>query len=802
MNLDDAIQHAWNGRAILFTGAGFSRGATNLRGGSFKTSRQLAKYLATKAGLPPSTDLEDAAEEFVAINGEDALVAELQQDFTAKQVLHAHLQVARVPWKRIYTTNYDNVAETAYSGEGRTITSVTLSDHIQDVPRDNTLCVHLNGYVGRVNRDTVLSEIKLTDTSYLTASILDSSWTVLFRQDLESAQAVFFVGYSASDLDIRRILWEHEALKKKCFFFLGVAPDPSTARRVARFGAILKHETQEFAKQLASNEASARAPEKSGPVSYCVQKYDVQPTSSNLEDRFIFDLLLFGEVREDFVWKTVHRGEEYCLPRVAANIALQQIEAGKQAIFLHSELGNGKTIALEILKCKAEEAQYSVYTIAKQADSLYEELEQAFSTATKKIFVIDNYPDWLDALRFFGTHAPQKSSLVLSARTAAHDVLVDRAVELLRTGNLGEIEIDRLGPDELDWVIQYFNRYGLWGSSAAWSFSKKRDYLTRVCGAQWHAILIKLFESPQIQSRLEGLFEKLRKQQNYSDVIVAILILTVIGYPPSSDSVVDLCGQTVLDTGFRRDPVIRDLIDFSRDEIRLKSSVAAQFIIQRIVDPNSTLKSLTSLAKAADRSAHASRYYFGILKTLMRYSSLQQLLPERDRGRATLTYYESIKDLSQAKTQPLFWLQYAIACLVIEEFERAEKYFRTAYSFAETRDYWDSFQIDNHFARFLLTRAISLGDASTCMAAFRNARKLIHDQIERERLYYPYRVASLYADFYERFASVLSPPNREEIKRAAKHICERIQKLPQERQQQRYVVECFEKLQKVLESKT
>lgn len=154
----------------------------------------------------------------------------------------------------------------------------------------------------------------------------------------------------------------------------------------------------------------------------------------------------------------------------------------------------------------------------------------------------------------------------------------------------------------------------------------------------------------------------------------------------------------------------------------------------------------------------------------------------------------------------MFWLQYAIASLVdaekTEEFERAEKYFKTAYSLAEGRDFWDSFQIDNYYARFLLTRAVSLGDASTCMAAFRDARKLIHNQIERERLHYGYRVAALYADFYEKFEPVLQPQHKEEIKRAAKHVCERIEKLPPWRQDQRYVHTCWERLQKILESAT
>jgi hypothetical protein len=800
MDLEEAIRHAWSGRAVLFTGAGFSRGAINLRGEPFKNGAQLADHFAKKAGLSESVGLEDAAEEFLATHGPDTLMAELQAEFKAKQILPVHQRLAKAPWKRIYTTNYDDVIEIAYSANGKSLTPVTLSDNIRDIPKDVTLCVHLNGYVDRLTRETVSSEIKLTDTSYLTSSIAESPWSIFFRQDLESAQAVFFVGYSIWDLDIRRILFEHDSLKSKTFFVLGATPDPVIARRVVRFGSLPKLDAERFTSQLVTSEVSQ---EESSPIPYCVQKYDVQPPSKKLGDGSIFDLLLFGHLREDFVWNTVHVGDRYCLVRNAVNVALKQIDDGASAIVLHSDLGNGKTVALEVLKCMAAEKQYIVYTVTKQAESLYEELEQAFSATGKKIFVIDNYPDWLDVLEFFGNHAPDKTTLVLSARTATNDVLVDRAMELLRTGTLREIGVDKLGTDELEWIIKYFNDFGLWGDLAAWSQPKKLDYLARVCGAQWHAILIKLLESPQIETRLKSLFETLRQQKQHAEVIVSILILTVIGETPSPNTLIDLCGQTVLETSFRRDPVIRNLIDFGTNDIRMKSSVAGEFMLQRIVDPNLTVRSLVSLAKAADKAASASRYYYSILKTLMRYGSLQALLPEKHRRLTTLSYYESIKGLNHAKRHPLFWLQYAIAALVdaekTDEFERAEKYFKTAYSLAGGLDFWDSFQIDNHYARFLLTRAISLGDVSTCMGAFREARQLIHNQIERERLRYGYRVATLYADFYDKFEPVLRPQQKEEIKRAAQHVCERIEKLPLERQNQKYVHTCWEQLQKILE---
>jgi hypothetical protein len=798
MELKEAIQLAWNGRAVLFAGAGFSSTAINLRGETFKNGSQLAAHFAKKTGLPDSTGLEDAAEEFLTHHGSNAMMDELKQEFSAKQVSPSHVQIAKVPWRRIYTTNYDNVIETACSQSGRPVFSTTLSDDIRAAPKDRMLCVHLNGYIDRLSRDTVTAEIKLTDTSYLTATIVSSPWSTLFRQDLTSAQAVFFIGYSVWDLDIRRLLFEHEGLRNKSFFALGANPNPTIARRVIRFGTLLPDDTQEIAGQFAANANSAHDSAHAAPIPFNVQQYAVQPSGTKWEDRFIFELFLYGKLHDEFLWRSVHDNVRYCLFRSTLNIALTHIEAGRRVIILHSDLGNGKTVALEALKSIAASQHNNIYTIVNQSESLYEELEYALSTPGNKLFVIDNYPEALNVLEFFGTHQPEHTTLVLSARTAANDLLIDRAAELLRTGDIAELELDRLNTDELNWLSECFNEYGLWGNLAGWSQPRKIDYLQRICHAEWHAILIKLLESPHIQAKLEKLFEGLRGQNNYSDVITSILILAVLGYNPTPERLVDLCGHAVLESGFKRDPVIREIIDFDKNQISLKSSVAGQFILQRIVDPNATIKSMAALAKLTDKSAYASPYYFNILKSLMRHTNVQSLLPENSRGRATLAYYESIKELEHAKGNPLFWLQYAIACLVIEEFERAEKYFQTAYSFGKSRDYWDTFQIDNHYARFLLTRAISLNDISTCMTAFRSARAIIHNQIERERLHYPYRVASLYSDFYARFASRLKMQNKDEIKRAAKHVCERIEKLPPIRQEHPDIRDCFAKLERVL----
>jgi hypothetical protein len=268
-------------------------------------------------------------------------------------------------------------------------------------------------------------------------------------------------------------------------------------------------------------------------------------------------------------------------------------------------------------------------------------------------------------------------------------------------------------------------------------------------------------------------------------------------YEPSVNLLLALLGQGILEKEFRDDASVREVIDTSSGRIRLRSSVAGQFILTNFADPNALILLLMRMAKAADMNARNDEYYLGLLRDLTRFSGLQHIFPEKDRSVACIRYYESIKSLYHTRQHPLFWLQYAIACTVFEEFDRAKTYFNTAYAFAQASDF-NAFQIDNHYARFLLMRAIRSKDPGNCMNSFREARKFIFEQIETERRYYPFRVAKIIAEFYDTFAGLLSDADKKEIAAAAKHVLSRIEALPSELQGQRYVIDCRKAMQHVL----
>jgi hypothetical protein len=178
----------------------------------------------------------------------------------------------------------------------------------------------------------------------------------------------------------------------------------------------------------------------------------------------------------------------------------------------------------------------------------------------------------------------------------------------------------------------------------------------------------------------------------------------------------------------------------------------------------------------------------------MRFSNIEGLVPEAKKKEVIFRYYEAMRTLSSARTNPLFWLQYAIAANVFEAFDRADFNFKNAYSYAAKTNF-DTYQVDNHFANFLLKRASRLRKAVNYMEDFRAARKIVEIQMKQEsKLDFPFRVARLYFDFAQGLGDVLSVDERAEVGRAASAVVKQIDGLPAGLKSRYDVKECARQL--------
>jgi len=204
MDIAEAFRHALDGDAVLFVGAGFSLGAINRRNEQFPLSNDLSKLLMSAIGETEVVPLQIASELYMGRKGRVGLIDFLNQQLGVREIAAYHKVFGQPSWRRIYTTNYDEVFETAARQVGRQVRSLILAPRLPTPERGQIDCIHINGFLPWANAENLDSMLVLSETAYLTTRFLESPWALLLRSDIEAARAVIFAGYSLADLDISR----------------------------------------------------------------------------------------------------------------------------------------------------------------------------------------------------------------------------------------------------------------------------------------------------------------------------------------------------------------------------------------------------------------------------------------------------------------------------------------------------------------------------------------------------------------------------------------------------------------------
>lgn len=464
MTFEEALRVAWNGNAIAFLGSGFSKGAKNTRGEDFKSSEEFRVSLNNASSGPSDGNLGDAAEAFRSTLGDFALVDELIKEFSAGAVADHHRTIASIPWRRVYTTNYDNVFETSAKASQVRVLPVTLKIDPYAARDDGLQYVHLNGAIEGLAPEDLDTILKLTDTSYVTSSIAQSPWAITFRNDMRLADAVFYFGYSLFDLDIKRIIYESPDLSRKSFFILGENPTALTKQRIHRYGTLIESNVDSVALQFPALKPAAGQPRPD----HFESLLEIKPSSTNeaLRDQDVFDLYELGSVRRELVHQSIAEGGQYFLERAAVAQVLNLIQAGTCAVALTSSIGNGKTLILEGLAYRAIEKGYRVFITSEPSAKAAIEFERVAKLDEPALLLVDDYPAWQRELRSYGLCRKGNARVVVTARDTTHDVLFEKLESDLGVPSVPEVRIDKLDGNEIEWVVSTLTNYGLWGDLA------------------------------------------------------------------------------------------------------------------------------------------------------------------------------------------------------------------------------------------------------------------------------------------------------------------------------------------------
>ena len=773
MILEEAIKYALNGEAILFLGAGFSIGGTSKKG-KLKVGADLSHAICRELGIPESDNLTISSSRYLYDDSCKRSLSEfiifLQDELECVNTSEVQDTITKLPWKRIYTTNYDNAVEVSGKKQGIERSSITITNVRYEQGRNlEQAIIHINGYVNRLNERTFFEEFKITDDNYNRDGLLQSSWKQLFETDLIREKAIVFIGYSLQyDQELVRCI-ANLNIKNKCLFIDVSDIKGDNEFKIRQYGELYKIGADGFAKEIEAIISTYR-PQKQVIELMGFEKRDM--LSYFCEEHFssvdVVNLLVKGKLEIKYI-----RQEGYCIQRKERADAVSRELENHKVVILQSKLGNGKSIFLECLASRLLE-KYNVYFV-KNIDNYIEDIQIIQSVPeTVNVLLVDDYGYYIKLIQELGKNFPDNLKLVLTCRTAINMNLYYDMIDKYgyNEEDIYIEDIDEMTDKEVKELVKLFNINRLWGEFDTLSTFQKEKKIKRGYGANISQVFYLLMNSEPIREKIEDVMRVLDRKLALKDFVMVQSINSLCRLKLSYS---DICQFVHISDSLLRsynmDQNIREIVDVEKHQFIISSSIFAQYLVRKKSINNEMIEMLEKIFKECSyndvwlkKYAVQRRYLVSRSNIKLIFSGNKSLNAEEERK--VFSYYDSIKNFPTATDNPFFWLQFGITSLNLKEYDIAKIHFENAYANVNKMEDFDTYQIDTHYARLLLCYEMKTNrnNKDSAMLNFQDAHKLLYENRDTGvKLNYVLKQTSLYKDYYEQYKTIMSDEDRSEF---------------------------------------
>ncbi len=769
------------GTSILFLGAGFSAEAKNFSDVAIKDVEGLKKLFLDEIGESvDGYDLDSAAEEYVRYHGEkghEKITEVLHKNFRAKKYTNEQRLIVCQPWYRIYTTNYDDVIENICAEQKKQITTKEISDPVSEPIPGTTQLIHVYGNITRVSADEFKKTFMLTESQRDNSPFIRSPWMRRFHDDLLTSRSVVFVGFSLNDIDIRRLLGTlpREVLTKVHFVEKPSARKP-VLNRMNKYGTAHPIGLDAFAAHLGVKRTGAPVRQYAAmPMSLRELNFSQQLTSP-VSSKDVESLMISGDIDLSKIAQADISGEPGSYTISRSKLAYRRAfnnASGDRPILVHSDIGNGKTVFAHQIAYQFSQKNFRVFRVEREPEHIGDILSFVQLLGEPALLIFD------DVMRFSSLpeaiiRMNRRDIIVLAT---VRSIVVDTAKERVRArlGNTTSIEIDLNSPqrDECERIVSYLDQNGLLGSNASWSEREKIDFVQNRCGGQLRDIILSLYETGSLHARVSALLQNIQRlDKGAADVIGLGALLSysdfsnMVQFSIVSDLVEYNHGIEVLRQELSENE-LSSLVRLDTGDVLIRSPALAFFILTRVFN----IETILGLVKRT--LFNIEKYYcddddfIKLGKNLLKFSLYGPMLKNKRDNSFIERFYDDCRTLRFACDDPLFWVQRSICNMHHKQFPISYRFVETAYALAKKMRRYDTYQIDNHRARLMLTQSLEEG-VSEDGHREQEAMSLLSSVLHRkdDDLYHPLSVMRLYAGIVDKWRDELTPMQKTALKKA------------------------------------
>lgn len=808
---NSALSYARAGDAVFILGSGFSIDAINTLGLPLLSGNSLAKELAKCVELDEDTPLDLVSQEYIDQIGEKSLSKYIKDRYEVTDYSEYYNVFAKINELKVYTTNYDNLVEFVCQNNAKKIKSYTLLRRLNNCNKKN-MVMHLNGSIEEIT-DELPEGFNLTHLSYNNLPLYESPWYPYLIDELRSTRAIFIIGLSfKSDLDLRRLIYSEE-ISNKCFIIQTSKISDNDLKFLSKYGHVITCGVKKFCEDLNSVEPVFQERRISSYRFKSFSQIKLSHSYNELTDKEMYNMFFLGELKNNTFKKNEKDNFIYLINREYLFDAISLIKEGK-SIIVHSDLGNGKTVFLQQIIYNLSDYKF-FSLISNNNEKIIKEIELLCESKEKIIIVIDPYNLFLEELKKFKDFDLSNIQFILSARTAMHenfcDLLYEIADQMEGTDfSANPINLNTLSQNEQEELCDIITRFGFWGEDANLSKEQKVELVSRKLNSKLQSVLLYLFNEGQIKEKFVNILSEVVSD----DLVMKILILSFINEIlelkfDSSDFNIIFNRNNIDRVIRRRKEMLGELIDYNYNRIRVKSSIISKALIgSKIITKEILIETLLLVTNKLNQLYEGNSKYRNALINLSSASYLSFIFDYTLDSKVLIKYYEKIKENKFNKNNLFFWEQYAITCVNIKEFSRAKIYFQTSYSLAKKRGRdFSTFQIDNHYARYLLENQLYSRNHETAYSNFVEAHQLltkiyVYEDAMNSR-YYQFRVANAYKEYYDVFFKTFSEEEKEGFIKRCEEMNHKLQvyiKNNSLQEHRKYILDCKKNLKYILET--
>jgi hypothetical protein len=664
------------------------------------------------------------------------LVTHLINRLTHCNPSNSHYLVMRLPWRAIFTTNFDDVAERSLKEFNPLI--VTPGFDVMNLSADRRPLYYLHGRALDFIEAVTDPRLVLSETNYLEIKEKNRNLYSALINEVHAASRIFFIGYPIHDAEIATRLFAIDGLREKSIVICGPSEKAVTLNRLKKFGEIFPIGVDNLAARLP---APSTIPTKKRDLHLLRFVDFVEPTPANTEidSGNVVHLLLSGEFDYGAFacqQRQRHQRPEYCVPRTR-HLA-EVFEAKINRFIVTSDLGNGKSVFLNQLAFEAHARGYEVFSIKTQMPETLAELDEILPSSTKRLYIIDSFVRFRKAVRHIGRRLPLTSILVCAANQSVNDPDYANIADEMG-GAPREIDLNILDSNELSNWDDLLERWGFWEDRIEESTADRVEFLRTRCGAENRSIILALFRETRLSKKIHEIVEYfLHQNPQHSKAFIAVLINALCKNHVEWPRIEEWIG--INNSTFKASVLSSKVCDFmsgSRRWYEFTSAELASYILNNYdFDIENIVDVYTKIVRETAYSANDPRGGFDArenLKELMRFRFLTRLFSHPTTGaNAINAVYQRLSNVPRIRTNDQFWLQYAMSRMELDDLKSAETYLNTAIGLAEKKGAsYSKFQIIDQQIRLILrknSRPKNVINNKELLSACENIERLLNDK--------------------------------------------------------------------------